>query len=132
MINLNAVINELDRKYRPRAKAVQQGRNRRVYIIGTYVIKVPLNLNGVTDNDWEGSVSNGPKPSEWDVIYPKHKRLAWYRGIPILFMEFVRPALTKHITKRLGSVPKWVDRVDCGQVGFNKQGRLMAYDYGPR
>lgn len=26
--------------------------------------------------------------------------------------------------------PEWVDFVDCAQVGFNRKGKLVAYDYG--
>jgi hypothetical protein len=26
--------------------------------------------------------------------------------------------------------PSWAGEVDCGQVGYNKTGRLVAYDYG--
>lgn len=132
MINLNSVLTELDRRYRSRASEIHAGRNRRVYVMGTYVIKVPLNLNGVADNDWEGSVRNGAFVSEYELVYPKHKRMVYWRGIPVVFMEYVEPATSKQIIKQVGKVPNWVDRVDCGQVGFNKHGLLVAYDYGPR
>lgn len=38
-------------------------------------------------------------------------------------MEFVKQAPLKDL-------PPWTDFVDCRQVGFNHQGKLVAYDYG--
>lgn len=132
MVNLGAVAAALDQRYRPRARKVLQGRNRTVYVMGTYVVKVPRNLDGIADNDWEGSVRNGAVIGEYSTIYPKHKRLAYWKSIPVVFMERVVHASSKQIVKRLGKVPPWVDQIDCGQVGFNRNGTLVAYDYGTR
>lgn len=89
-------------------------------------------------NDWEGSVfnSDGLKLKDNDPVdsciqYPK-TRLIYHNGIPVLFMEFVEHLNTEGIIERFGNEPRWVWRVDGGQVGANKDGRLVAYDYGPR
>lgn len=132
ILHLEAIAAALDQRYRDRATEILEGRNRRVYVMGSYVIKVPRNLDGIADNDWEGSVRNGAVIGEYNTIYPKHKRLAYWKSIPIVFMELVVPATSKQIVKRLGKVPPWVGFVDCGQVGFTKHGLLVAYDYGTR
>ena len=121
-----------DARYASRALQVFEGRNRRVYHLGKYVVKIPRHECGIADNEWEGSVRTSKKPNEWNLIYPPHKRLVWLDNIPVLFMQYVEHANYSQIRERLGRVPPWVDRVDCGQVGFNKNGLLVAYDYGIR
>jgi hypothetical protein len=119
-------------RFARRAEAVYQGRNRRTFLIKGYAVKIPLNFDGAADNDWEGSVRNGEMPlREYDIVYPR-TRLIYFSGIPVLFMERVLPATSNHVRRILGRVPKWIDRVDGGQVGFTKDGRPVAYDYGPR
>jgi len=108
------------------------GLRRCVFVFKNYVIKVPINYNGVRDNDWEGSISDlGPDIN--DISYPKTK-LAYPKVknsyIPIVFMEYVKWATTKEIKEKLGYYPDWIGYVDCGQVGFTKSGRLVAFDYG--
>jgi hypothetical protein len=119
-------------RFQGRAEHVYEGRNRRAYLIKGYVVKVPLNWDGIADNSWEGSVRNGDQPlREYDIVYPK-TRIVDFEGIPVLMMERVHPATSRLIKRVLGRVPKWIDRVDCCQVGFTKDRRLVAYDYGPR
>jgi hypothetical protein len=106
------------------------GRNRGVFVMpGNYVVKIPKNGDGCTDNDWEGSISNGEDSSEEDVQYAR-TRLFYYKEdnnlIPIVFMEYVE----YHCDYK--NQPDWVASVDCGQVGYNKKGRLVAFDYGIR
>jgi hypothetical protein len=126
------LLDELTERFSKRTSRIYEGRNRRVFVFKGYVVKVPMNEGGMTDNDWEGSVSNGPRPlREWSVVYPK-TRLVWHDDVPILFMERVIPVTSKRIRARLKKVPRWVGCVDCGQVGFTKDGRLVAYDYGVR
>jgi hypothetical protein len=98
--------------------------------MGRYVVKIPKNLDGIVDNDWEGSVSNG-NDDPHEIRYAR-THLAWVDELPIVFMEWVEPATSREIIKRLGFEPDWVMSVDCGQVGFARDGRLLAYDYGPR
>jgi hypothetical protein len=128
---LEPYLNPLVTRYLQRALRVEAGRNRVVFIMPHgYVIKLPRTLDGFGDNDWEGSVSNGPGQSLEAIQYPKTK-LHYWKEIPILFMEYVEWATNKDIEARLGKEPNWVGFVDCGQVGFTSTGRLVAFDYGP-
>lgn len=50
--------------------------------------------------------------------------IEYMQGFPILIMEWV-----EHTDLPRKKLPRWVDSVDCQQVGYNKQGLLVAYDY---
>lgn len=114
-------------------KAVQcfQGRNRNVFELDHCVVKLPKNQDGYTDNDWEGSVSNSPQTynSIRHIQYPR-KRLIYVSNIPVLFMEKITPI--DWAIEKQADYPGWLAQVDCAQVGYTKEGRLVAYDYGPR
>lgn len=131
--NLRIVQERLHERYKERCVSMFEGRNRRVYVMRNgYVVKVPLNLGGITDNDWEGSVSPASQiSSDWQIQYPK-TRLFHVEEIPIVLMEFVEFAGEDKIVERFGRFPNWVYRIDGGQVGFNRLGRLVAFDFGPR
>ncbi|BAU39970.1 hypothetical protein [Ralstonia phage RSP15] len=134
--------NEIDKKniealidrYAARAESATYGRNRIVFLMKGYVVKIAKNYDGECDNEWEGSVSNSEESynNPEYVQYPR-TRLACFNGAYVLFMERVREASGEEIRKHLGT-PKggsdWTWSVDCGQVGFTKSGRLVAYDYG--
>lgn len=124
---------EICKRFRDRALEVHCGRNREVFVFRGYVVKVPLNLNGIADNDWEGSVSNSEEypQSDWQVQYAR-TRMVYVKDIPVVFMEKLEDVTSKEIVRRLGREPNWTGCVDGGQVGFNKHGRLLAYDYGIR
>lgn len=120
-------------RYIGRAKQVYTGRNRITFDMGRYVVKLPSNFDGFTDNDWEGSVSNGPeqlaRPTEF--IQYARTRLAVVGEIPICLMDRVDTNVRRK--KYAGRVlPDWVNSVDCQQVGYTRRGRLVAYDWGPR
>lgn len=124
------IIEALHRRYASRSRQVFCGRNRNVFDMGRYVVKVPKNLDGFADNDWEGSVSNANDNPE-EVRFAR-TRMVDFEEVPLVFMEYVEPASTETIVARLGQEPDWVRSVDCGQVGFARDGRLLAYDYGVR
>lgn len=115
-----------------RNREMHSGRNRNVFDCGNYVVKLPVNCEGISDNDWEGSVSNGPtQPRDnWTVRYARTRMMWVANKIPVVFMEKVEDASLQEIKNRLGNVPDWIDCVDCGQVGFNRKQELLAYDYG--
>lgn len=95
------------------------GRNRATFISKHCVIKFPLNDNGIADNDWEGSVS-GPE-------------LAKGRWIEIDgFVCVIQEKLTMLEDFSYKNLPDWVGSVDGGQVGYDKKGRLKAFDFGYR
>ena len=101
------------------------GRNRAVFKLksGNYVIKFPLNEEGVADNDWEASIcSNKHEGDEDDVQYPKTRYIE-LQGFVCCIMEYIEPC------DSIDGMPDWIGFVDCGQVGYNKKGRLLAYDY---
>jgi hypothetical protein len=121
-------------RYARRAVAAYSGRNRNVFVLGQrLVVKLPRSLEGYADNDWEGSVSNAPESLNHPehVQYPK-TRLAYVDGIPVVFMERIEALTGRAIEARFGQEPDWVASVDGGQVGVNRHGRLVAYDYGLR
>lgn len=118
----------LHKRFKSRAHAILSGRNRNVFIMNGYVVKLPRNVNGAIDNEWEGSISNSNDNQEC-VRYAR-TRLALFKDIPIIFMEYVEFASSKKMKEILGKVPDWTMSVDCGQVGFNKHGKLLAFDYG--
>ena len=122
------IITGLHERFAARCREVWMGRNRNAFDMGRYVVKVPKNLNGFADNDWEGSVSNANDDPE-EVRYAR-TRLAYVEDVPIVFMEKVVPVTSPEIIARLGFEPDWTNSVDCGQVGFARDGRLVAFDYG--
>lgn len=129
---LEEIMVPLHKHFAKRAIGFTSGRNRNVFIMPRgYVVKLPRCCDGIGDNDWEGSISNSLESIGDDdyVQYPK-TRLIYYKEIPILFMEKVKPITPKETVEIFGYEPDWVNSVDCGQVGVNKHGRLVAYDYG--
>lgn len=93
------------------------GRNRAVFISKFCVIKVPINDNGVIDNDWEASVkSDTTANGRWLEI----------DGLVCCMQQ----KLNTEITHR--DLPDWVGSVDCQQVGYDRKGNLRAYDFGLR
>ena len=102
---------------------IGEGRHRRVYRHGDYVIKVPLNEAGVADNYHERGVwlKHGPKGDLDGVQYARCRLLG-----AILVMQyacFVGPHATASGYIHQENRPRWADWVDCGQVGYNRLGR---------
>lgn len=124
------IIKGLHERFASRCREVFMGRNRNTFDMGRYVVKVPKNLCGFADNDWEGSVSNAN--NDPSVVRYARTRLAYVDEVLIVFMEKVEPATSAEIVARLGFEPDWTNDVDGGQVGFTRDGRLVAYDYGLR
>lgn len=132
---LTPVLIELHKRYAKRALECYGGRNRNVFKMpGGYVVKIPSCMDGIQDNDWEGSLSNSEEGTGFDTGYIQYARtrMCYYKNIPIVFMEYVEYLPTFKIEERYGSEPDWCWSVDSGQVGSNKYGRLVAFDYGCR
>jgi hypothetical protein len=120
---LNQFARRLLEKY---GEPIGAGRNRVVWKMrGSHVIKLPRCDSGITDNDWEGSVS--------DPGFTARTRLIYIHDIPIVVMEYVEDVTLAQISEHLG-LPAgdigWAGCFDSGQVGFNKSGTLLAYDWG--
>lgn len=96
------------------------GRNRMVFALKSknFVIKIPLNIAGNSDNFIEGK--------KQDFGYPVAKaRSIILNDFCCVIMEYV-----EHACRFDHELPDWTGFVDCGQVGFNKKGELVAYDFG--
>lgn len=95
------------------------GRNRHVFSTTNYVYKVPLGMEGISDNYHEEEQQGGHFAECW----VEHDA----DGIPILIMERV----TLAVFRDLDRAPSWVFGVDCVQVGYSvRTGRLVAFDFG--
>jgi hypothetical protein len=132
---VNETVKNLALRYATRTPDVLCGRNRMVFVFTNYVVKIPMNWDGVADNDWEGSVSNGENYGDPQYVQYARTRLVYVGDIAIVFMECVRHASVREVEEHLGTPPgesDWTWSVDGGQVGFNRHGRLVAYDYGCR
>lgn len=105
-----------------RLKHLATGRHRAVYLLtsGKYVIKIPIDDYGYSDNILEASRS---KKDGW-LLKEQMARCKLLRN-GCLIMEYVRLPSEKEYNE----LPKWTDGVDCRQVGYTIDGRLVAYDY---
>lgn len=119
-------------------KYIGEGRHRSVYRHGNYVVKIPLCDEGIHDNLWEAQKFR--KEKEYAAIHDTIKieiQYARCRLIPkscILVMQFACEVVNG-LTDENGWVyppfrPDWTGYIDCHQVGFNRFGQLVAYDYG--
>jgi hypothetical protein len=124
--NVSSIISGLIARYIPKAIRVEEGRNRIVFIFKNYVVKLPKSHFGIGDNDWEGSISSGNNLE--DEQYAR-TRLVYYNDVPIVFMERVEEVSPERYFELLQNFP-WVGSIDCGQVGYNNRGKLVAFDYG--
>lgn len=93
------------------------GRNRAVFISKFCVIKVPINDNGVVDNDWEASVRSDTTA-----------RGRWLRidGLVCCMQERLRIDIDR------SNLPDWTASIDCAQVGYDRKNNLRAFDFGLR
>jgi len=105
-------------------KFLGEGRTRRVYLAhsGKYVVKYPLNSTGEHAN-WQ-EAKDYKKGGFLEKENLARCRLATLRGKEVLIMEKVEP--TNKFNKEGNS---WVDYIDCQQVGYNRKGKLVAYDW---
>lgn len=120
-------------RYSPRAESVQSGRNRLTFFFPTYVIKVPRNMSGNSDNEHESCMGKYALKNRKNNrgVPMARTRLMSNEPIYIIAMERVEhlgwPGAEKHYN---GMTPDWIDFVDCGQVGLTRSGEVVAYDYG--
>ena len=104
---------------------IGEGRNRLVYRSpsGRTVLKVPKSDAGVSDNNIEriryreNRLQGGWLPKG---VYAPCRFLP---GTDALVMEWVDVAAARK------DLPSWVGYVDCQQVGINRAGKLLAFDY---
>lgn len=122
---LDSLCLELLHKLNAKYEFVGAGRNRATFKLksGNYVLKVPLNYHGGSDNNFEfkQSKNNTLFP---DIVLPKTK-LVEVDGFGCLIMENINII----DLAESDNLPEWTTFIDCCQVGYNKKGILMPYDY---
>lgn len=100
-------------------KLIGEGRNRLTYLSPSkkYVIKVPKNPEGIRNNFFE---ARDCKKDSWLYRNQKAKCRMW--GY-LLVMEYVKPVYN------FWELPNWILTVDCQQVGYDRKGNLVAFDF---
>jgi hypothetical protein len=107
------------RRYAARYGSPMVGQTRAVFDIGDgWVVKLPLNWDGICANSHEADWTSIDIP-----LAPCH--IVWNDDDqPVLRMQRVTEAL--HIDR--ADLPRWTDWVDCAQVGYLPDGKLVAFD----
>lgn len=112
--SLSLLLKRLNEKY----ECIGCGRNRIVFKTknGKYVIKIPRNMMGITDNAME--------TQKLDFGFPvsKSKRII-LNDFCCVIAEYVDPV------SGISGLPEWTKYVDCQQVGYTRKNILVAYDY---
>lgn len=98
------------------------GRNRATFFSKKVVIKVPINPSGDNDNVWEAR-------SYKTESYYTRTRLVEINGLYCAMAEKI-DRINPYSDEHRKSMPEWVNWIDCGQVGYDRKGRLKAYDFG--
>lgn len=125
-ITLQSFIKSFSDKY---GKAIGEGRNRLVFSYSDAdVLKVPKNKTGIYDNlfEWNLYIKLGSIQIPDMPVLARCLSLKYIHKIPCLLMERVSPIQN---TQHLGKMPNWVNLIDRKQVGLNKDGKLVAFDY---
>ena len=94
------------------------------------VIKIPKGGGGEYANEREARAWSLRHNREAVEPLMRTFEFARCRLIPdtsILVMEYVDPYENSSID--YAALPLWAKQVDCQQVGHNRQGRLVAYDF---
>ena len=109
--------------FNKRFKYLSSGRHRDVFIskTGKYVFKVPNCHSGICANDIEGS---------WFCDEYAHHKLFYINEIPIVIMEYLKEMDTETYLKLCKTEEyDWINGIDCGQVGYNRKGDVVAFDW---
>lgn len=105
------------------------GRNRIVYLLpsGKNVIKIPLSEAG-ENNNYDEAFRYSKRIERKSIPLARCRMV---KDTPYLIMEYViDPFAIQHRRKyTLCNMPTWVEFVDCRQVGYTRQNKLVAYDY---
>jgi len=107
------LLTTLERKYgQPSC-----GNSRATFISRHCVIKFPLNFKGLLDNSIESKV-----PTDDYAQYAKGRKINLGD-----FNCLVQEKLS--MPKSFLDLPTWIMSIDCCQVGYDRKGRLKAYDF---
>lgn len=120
----------------PRFERIENGSYRTAYLSPSkrFVYKVPLRYTGLICNYFEHDQYRNGTVCKDHVGVPRDA-LARCRISPagILVMEFVAGAVYGNYEKVEGTdvdVPDWAWRIEGAQVGINRRGKIVAFDYG--
>jgi hypothetical protein len=97
------------------------GRHRAAFLLSdSWVLKVPRVPEGEFDNERE--------VLHYESGDPHYARceLVQFQGMIALRMEYVTMAFDEEVVQPL---PKWVQDIDCQQVGYTRDNRLVAFDF---
>lgn len=104
------------------------GRTRAVFDRGDgYMVKVAMNGEGLMANRSE--ILTHEEPDSYIPVAPCRMETDYSvvpEGMEVLVMEKVDIKGASHLSYK--EMPDWVGSVDCGQVGYDSKGRLVAYD----
>lgn len=103
-----------------------EGSQRVTYFLGDgTVIKIPKTDEGEFSNLREANLSKETGKEGYIPIAEAKSETIEIQGVEyeVLRMEEVTPVLIDYKT-----YPQWIASVDCGQVGLDKNGKLVAYD----
>lgn len=121
MDTIQKLINKTIKELRSKYEVIGEGHNRIVFLKDDdWVIKCPLNEDGLNDNISEARRYR--QFGDTDLVKYAECKMFFLNDINCLEMERVYP-----ISK--SERPDWADYVDGGQVGKNKDGKILAYDY---
>lgn len=109
---------------KPPLEYIGEGRTRKVYLTrsGRYVLKVPVdgygeNANATEAEDYKRGGFLGRQ-------FLARCRRVTINGLWCLLMEKVNP-----LSFGDEQMPDWASFVDCRQVGINRRGKVVAYDW---
>jgi hypothetical protein len=111
--NASIVLKKLIKKY----GIPECGRNRATFISKNYVIKFPLNEDGENNNLSESNFKS--------KITAKSKFL----NISGFYCTIQERLKNLEYPVDFEKLPQWTKKIDSGQVGFDKNGNIKAYDF---
>lgn len=111
---------DLIARLRARCERVEYGRHRMVFVCRNVVYKLAIRQEFECDNTSELFMFE--RYGSCGTFAPC--KLVSINGVDnVLVMRRLEPA------DETDNLPEWVMSVDCQQVGYDKKGRLMAFDY---
>ncbi len=123
---ITELLNEKGLRY------VDSGSTRDTYMSksGLFVVKVPRDPVFQDDNYNEAITYKNTGGIGWDdeTRYAKC-RLFTFHGVKLVIMETVEVIRHPEWYEAPLDLPEWINYLDNKQVGYDRQGRLVAYDY---
>jgi hypothetical protein len=126
-MNLEQELQEIKRRFFKKFGHGQAGNRRVVYKISDkFVVKVPLNQDGIDHNKEERKIylSSTKDNCRYARCYLFHDKDT-SNLVPLLIMDIVAPVQDDERQR----LPEWTLSIDLQQVGYNKRGELVAFDY---